>query len=92
MEAFVAGRVGVDALHAVMKESQGRERLLDGVRPGHEAALDAYGIGREGEADGGDAGWRARFGLVGDQSVERVRLVDQIGERLPLYGVHEFRT
>jgi hypothetical protein len=84
VEAFVAGRVGVDALHAVLKESQGRERSLDGVRPGYEAALDAYGIAREGEADDSDAGWRARCRLVGDQSVERVRLVDEIGERLPV--------
>ena len=75
-----------------MKESQGRERSLGGGRSGHEAALYANGIGREGEADGGDAGGPARLGLVGDQTVERVRLVDEIVERLTLQGVHKLRT
>ena len=84
VEALVPRRVCVPALNAVMKESQGRERSLGGVRPGHEAALYANGIGGEGEADGGDAGGPARLGLVGDQSVERVRLIDEIVERLTL--------
>ena len=92
VETFVSGRVDVGALIAGVEKAQGRQSSRDRVRATDEAALHADGIGREGKPNSRDARRRSGLGFVRDKSVARVRLVNEILERLPLQRIQEIGT
>lgn len=81
----MAGRIRLRSLRAVAKEAQGRKRARYGRLFGHPAIFDRDRIAGQREAGCRDAGRPVRRRLVGDQSVERVRLVFEIGERPALH-------
>jgi ATP-dependent RNA helicase RhlB len=54
-----------------------------------ESALNANGIGGQGQASRGDAGGRAFAVLVGDQTIARTDLFQEILERFPLQSIEQ---
>src|SRR3546814_1108379 len=82
-EAAIARPVRLAALVGVAEKAQGRKGTRDGILPAHIAAFDRYRVTGEGETGRGDAGRPALGGLVADQPVDRVRLTQEIAERLP---------
>ena len=91
-QTSVSGRVCVSALIAGVEKAQGRQSSGDRVRATDEAALHADGIGRKGEPNSRDASRRSGLGFVRDQSVARIRFVNEIVERLPLQRIEEIGT
>jgi hypothetical protein len=89
VKAFVAGCVRRSPLHAVAKESQGRQRDRHRGVTRHEATLHANGVGREREAGRRNTGGPAVSRLVGDQPIERIDLFQEVFERLALEPVQQ---
>ena len=77
----IAGRVGRFALLAVPEKTQRHEGPLDGFGARQVSSLDADGISREREPDGGDAGGRVLLGAIRHHSVFEVGLFQKIPER-----------
>jgi hypothetical protein len=71
------------------EELQRRERAVGGLLAGDPGALDADGVGREREADGGDA--RELFGgpAVGCEAIRGRRAVPEEVEGAVLQGIEE---
>ena len=89
-EAAVAGRAlsGL-ALRRVPEKAERGERAASGLGSGDVAALDADGIGREREADGGHARERRLGPAVRREPVLRVRRVPEPAEGVLLKRVEE---
>ncbi len=83
-EAAVTRGVSPLAFLGVPEEPKRRERAGRGFVAVHEPPRDADRIGGQGEADGGDRGGGAVVRAVPDEAAPRVRLVEEIGERVPL--------
>ena len=91
IKALVSCCIHSLALGAVPEKPQGSECSFDGLRAGDEATLYANRVGRQGQSHGSYAGGRALLGLVRDQPVERVDLVNEIIEGFALECVQHLR-
>jgi hypothetical protein len=84
VKTLMAGRVGLHALRAVPEKAQRREGPRRGSRARHEASFDTDRITGQGKSGGSDAGGPVRSGLVDDQTIDRIRFVQEVVERLAL--------
>ncbi len=87
VEAPVAGRIRLRPLRAVAEEAQRSKRNLGGELAGDHAAFDEHRDARQSEAHGGDAGGGSGVGLVADQAVGRVGLVQVVLQRRYLQAI-----
>src|SRR5262249_7925852 len=71
----------------VAEEAQPAQRDLGGEVAREHAPLDEHGDARQTEAHGGDTAWRPGIGLVADQAVDRVALVQVVKEGRHLQAV-----
>ena len=84
VETLVARCIRLRPLRAVAKEAQCLQRDRGRELAGDHAAFDEHRDGRQSEAHGGDAARSAGIGLVADQAVGRVGLVQVVLERRQL--------
>ena len=89
-EALVTGGVRLGPLRAVEQIAQSFAGDLRGELPDDHAALDDDRDRRQGHADGGDADRSVRVGLVADQPVVRVGLVQVVQHRGQLQPVQSW--
>ena len=83
-EALVPGGVRLRSLREVVQEPKLPAGDLRRERPGDHAVLGDHREAGEGQAVGGDAARSGRVGLVPDQAVVGVRLVQVVQDRGPL--------
>ena len=86
-EALVPGGVRLRPLREVEEAAEPAAGDLRGELADDHAALDDDRDRRQGHADGGDAARGVRVGLVPDQAVVRVGLVQVVQHRGPLQPV-----
>ena len=80
IEAFVPGGIGLRAVRAVVKEAQPPQSDFRGELAGDHAAFDEHRDGRQTESDGGDTAWRRGVGLITDETVGWVGLMEVVLE------------
>ena len=84
VEAADAGRIGRFALPARVEEAERGKRIRERGLPIDQAAFDRDRIDRERKTGRGDARGPALRILVAHETVRRIRLVEDIAERLSL--------
>ena len=84
VEAAVARRIRLGPLRAVAEEAQPAQHDLGSELARDHAALDDHRNGRQSEPHGGDAARGVGVGLVSDQAVGRVGLVQVVLQRRSL--------
>jgi hypothetical protein len=83
-EAFVTGGVGLRTLREIEQEAEPLPDALGGEVAEEDAALDDHGKRRERHAAGRDARRGVRVGLVADEPVVGVSLVQIVEDRREL--------